>query len=135
MIAMEQNVAYDGKLSANGTGICNATASFNETCADSHPFSVNINGGCQASDVDQGCWFIYNCICNGTTNGYQFRGFKDKECKGPVQAIHTLPIDTCQKDYGACDGSNVPFDGYYAYLDTSQFLLCCPMCSNVTKSY
>ena len=122
------------ELSNGQNGLCNATASTNKTCANSHPFSVNINGGCQASDVDNNCWFVYNCICNGTVNGYQFRGYKDPECKGPVQALNTLPINTCHPDHGACDNSNGPSDGYFAYLDTAQFLLCCPMCKNVTKS-
>ena len=113
-------------------GSCNATFSHNSTCNNSHPFAVNINGTCEPSDVKPGCWFIYNCICNGTVNGYQFQGYENKNCEGRVVATHTLPIDTCTPDHSACDGPNAPIDGY-AYLSTDQFKLCCPECNNVTK--
>ena len=80
-----------------------------------------------------GCWFIYNCICNGTVSGYQFTGYKDDKCAGNEVAIHTLPIETCHPDHSACDGPNTPIDGY-VYLSTDQFELCCPHCVNATKN-
>ena len=127
-ISFGYNINYNIPRYSNGS--CNATASTNNTCANAHNFAVYINGTCEPSDVSQNCWFIYNCICNGTVNGYQFKGYKNDKCLGESVALHTLPIDTCTADHGACDGSNTPFDGYYAYFTRNEFLKCCPECAN-----
>eukprot|EP01084_Bolivina_argentea_P284076 486725_1 len=112
---------------------CNATASTYTDCSNSHNFAVHLDGKCYPSDVKKGCYFVYNCICNGTTNGYQFKGYWNDQCSGEEVAIHTVPINTCQADHSACDKPNDPPDGYFVDFATDQFLICCPQCKNVTK--
>eukprot|EP00483_Globobulimina_turgida_P010356 UN10376 len=121
---------YNYPLYSNNS--CNATASNFTNCENSHTFPVHIDGKCYASDLKKGCYFVYNCICNGTVNGYQFKGYYNDQCEGPDVAIHTVAVDKCQPDHTACDGPNDPPDGYFINFTTVQFQICCPQCNNMT---